>query len=410
MRRLTGKQRDFHQTVEAAQRILAVGIHVAAAVPAIASDCIRLRGKGHAEPRQVALARRAAQTAWALGPMYVKLAQSFSSRMDVLPPAVCETLRANTVDVRGGDNYRGSIATVERTQRDGRTVAVKRIDPRAARLLAVDARILRRVAVLARSRLMRADYAADLLEEFTDSISAQSNLHREAQALERFADLEDSMANIEFPKPLAVEDAGQTLVMTWLPGQDDQPTESQSPASAKRLMRLVFEMLFVHGFIHCDLHAGNWWTQQGGALAVVDAGFCYEIDDALQASFGEFFLGLSAGNGEMCADHAVAVCRRKLTAEEESGFRVGIQDLVGRTSGQTAEEFSLAGFARDLFGLQRRYGAHAKAEFIFPFVALLAVEGQVKQLDPKLNFQSIAGPIVLRGLLANERRRSQGAS
>lgn len=405
---LRGVSCNISAALEAARvvrRSVVVGAYTLLTIIPSISDVIRMRD--NSKGRQVALIERAAQTAWELGPVYVKLAQSFSSRMDIFPPAVCAALRTATVDVQAGGKYRGSIATVKKTALGGREVAEKCIDPRSAELLETDVKVLRAVAGIARSRVVKADYIADLMEEFTDSISVQADLRREARSLEWFKPLEDTLP-VTFPDPISVDENTGTLVMTWLPGQGAAASHAHDDSkTAKQLISLVFEMLFVHGFIHCDLHSGNWWMLDSGRLAVVDAGFCYEIDDDLQQNFGEFFLGLAAGNGEMCSDQALAVCKRKINSHNEAGFRSGIQKLVKRTSGQTAQEFSLASFARELFELQRRFGAHARAEFIFPFVALLAVEGQVKQMDPQLNFQSIAGPIVLRGLMENERRRAR---
>ncbi|MFD2351224.1 hypothetical protein ACFSTC_20675 [Nonomuraea ferruginea] len=123
----------------------------------------------------------------------------------------------------------------------------------------------------------------------------------------------------------------------------------------------------------------------------------------MRTHFTEFFLGMSSGNAEICATHALAAAARPVPPEAEKAFRRDMEGLIGSVTGLTAGAFSLAGFAARFFAVQRRHQAFSRAEFIFPLMALLAIEGQVKQLDPGINFQSLAGPVVLRSIVARAR-------
>jgi ubiquinone biosynthesis protein len=72
--------------------------------------------------------------------------------------------------------------------------------------------------------------------------------------------------------------------------------------------------------------------------------------------------------------------------------------LVERSHGLPAREFSLIEFAAEMFDLQRRHGVHAAPELIFPLLSLLVIEGTVRELDPDLDFQELAKPVLMRGL------------
>jgi ubiquinone biosynthesis protein len=158
-------------------------------------------------------------------------------------------------------------------------------------------------------------------------------------------------------------------------------------------------MLFSAGLVHCDLHPGNWWFLPDGRLALVDAGFVFRLDDTMRRRFMTFFLAMSAGHADVCADQALACSIRPVGREPERRFRADLADLVDRVHGKLAAEFSLLGFARDFFDIQRRHGAFSQAEFVFPLIALLAVEGQVRKLDPAADFQAVARPIILRAMI-----------
>jgi ubiquinone biosynthesis protein len=48
--------------------------------------------------------------------------------------------------------------------------------------------------------------------------------------------------------------------------------------------------------------------------------------------------------------------------------------------------------------LQRKFGIHAAAELVFPLLSLLVIEGTIRGLDPDIDFQQVAQPVLMRGL------------
>lgn len=356
----------------------------------------------------------AAVAAWcvALGPAFVKLGQLVSTREDLLDPEMCRLLREELALGHGLRRSAAPSAAVERrfgsiasVVRRG-DVAVKTCHPNVRARLELDLRVVEAAArAAARLPACRGVPVVELARDFCDAVRRQTDLAAERAALEKFARLEDRLA-VRFPRPLESPPGQErdTLVMEWVPGQDRAAAHHPGPVGGKRLLTLVFEMLFTTGEVHCDLHPGNWWFLADGTLAVVDAGFTYSLDRQTQDHFTEFFLGMAAGNAEVCADHAIAVSMRPLSAEAERGFREELGHLITGVHGMTAGSFSLARFIRDFFLIQRRHDAYSKTSFVFPLLALLAVEGQVKEVAPDLNFQQVAHPIILRGLLARNNK------
>lgn len=346
---------------------------------------------------------------WQLGPAFIKLGQLAATRQDLFPAQLCQELQRALA--RGGA-YRGraspvaehgSVADVRHEWIEGRELAIKTIRPGAADQLQLDLALLEGSA----KQLLRpfpglAGPLRAVLAEMCASVRAQTDLVRESVALDQFAELERAV-DVCFPRVQHDLSSDQQLVMTWLPGQDEQASQDRRRAVAQRLVLAVFEMLFVSGLVHCDLHPGNWWMLRDGRLAMVDAGFVYDIDDDMREHFAEFFLGMSTGNAEMCADHALAVAVSAVPPSRVCQFRADIAALIRDNTGLTAQDFSLTAFATQLFAIQRRHRAYSRATFIFPMMALLAIEGQVKDLDPTINFQALAGPVVLRSLALRAR-------
>jgi ubiquinone biosynthesis protein len=73
-------------------------------------------------------------------------------------------------------------------------------------------------------------------------------------------------------------------------------------------------------------------------------------------------------------------------------------DLVARNSGAAAEAFSVLGFATEMFALQRRFGLHASSEIVFPLLSLLVIEGTIRDLDPEIDFQQEAQPVLVKAV------------
>ncbi len=353
---------------------------------------------------------------WRLGPAFVKAGQLLSTRQDVLPPQLCRELQAAlafgreavrdpaTGELRIADV--GSVATVRRARVRGTEVAVKSIRPGTVERLELDLGVLRLLTaglmrLMPRSRLP----LPQIVHEITESVRRQTDLAGEADTLRRLATLERTLP-VLLPTVLPDRSNDRQLTMTWLPGQAGGRDFSSDKRVAKRLVLAVYEMLFITGVVHCDLHPGNWWELPDGRLAIVDAGFAYQLDDEMRSHFAEFFLGMASNNAELCATHALAACAVPVSAADEAGFRADMEHLISTTTGKTAGDFSLAAFAARFFAIQRRHHAYSRATFIFPFMALLAIEGQVKQLDPGINFQALAGPVVLRAIVNRARTGS----
>jgi ubiquinone biosynthesis protein len=376
------------------------------------SVAIGLVRSPRAEATQL-VGRALCEALWRLGPAFVKVGQMLSSRLDVLPEELCAELqeglafgRAHRAPTAAYHDV-GSVALVRRARIDSLDVAVKTIHSGVARQLETDLTLLTTLAGLADLVLWRwSAPMPQIVAEIATSIRRQTDLVAEADALRAMSGLELTLP-VAVPHVLDAQSDDTRLVMTWLPGQSGGRAFTNPRRAAKRLVLAVYEMLFVTGTVHCDLHPGNWWELPDGRLAIVDAGFTYELADDIREHFAEFFLGMSAGNAEVCATHALAVTISPVDSDLRASFRADMQELIQSTTGMTAGDFSLARFAGRFFAIQRKHRAFAKAEFIFPFMALLAIEGQVKQLDPGINFQALAGPVVLRSIVARARAKNR---
>jgi ubiquinone biosynthesis protein len=161
-------------------------------------------------------------------------------------------------------------------------------------------------------------------------------------------------------------------------------------------MAVVYQMLFVDGFVHCDLHPGNLYFDHDAGLVMLDAGFVIRLPDPVRRSFADFFINMAMGDGWMCGQIVIESAAEIADDCDLDGFRTELGELVTDASGAKSGEFDLARFAGRLFDLQRRFGLFPAPEFAFPLLSLLVIEGMIKVFDSDVDFQAEAMPVLRR--------------
>ncbi|RKT55201.1 ABC1 kinase family protein [Saccharothrix australiensis] len=363
-----------------------------------------------------------------LGPSYIKIGQLLSTRRDLLPAEVTTPL-ARLTDAASPPSRRrieravrrayrdrpwpfrefgwqpvacGSIATVhEAVTWDGRRVAVKVRRPGIERVMRQDfalaASAMTLLGVLPRLRrmpfkLMHAQVGGAILRQLDFAAEAAS-----------LAALRANLAgfdNVRIPEPLPELCTAETVVMEYVtdltrfePGELDADTRR---AVVRAVLAAIYEMLFVDGLVHCDLHPGNLYFDHRADLVMLDAGFVIRLPDPVRRSFADFFINMALGDGWMCAQVVIESAAHVADDCDLEGFRAGLGELVAETSGAKSGEFDLARFAGRLFDLQRRFGLFPAPEFAFPLLSLLVIEGMIKVFDSDVDFQAEAVPILRR--------------
>ncbi|WP_027659520.1 ABC1 kinase family protein [Salinispora fenicalii] len=362
-----------------------------------------------------------------LGPAYVKLGQVLSTRVDLLPPWLCRNLsrlhdRVSppsdlaavirtvpplvTSSVIGGaagltPAAAGSIACVYRAcLYDGRVVAIKVRRPGIEQTMRLDLALVGAVArVVGRLPAMRQVPLAEIVDQVSAAVYEQLNFVREAQSLTQLRENLSCLPDVRVPAVVSELSGHTVLVMEWI-GALERSTE-QTPARRTAMLnglRAAYQMLFQDGFVHCDLHPGNLYLMSDGTAVIVDTGFVRGLTDLTRRRFAEFFYYLVRSDGQRCAEILLSTALDGRGRYDRDGFREDVVALVARNSSVRASDFDLASFAATLFAIQRARGLYADPQFVFPILALLVLEGSVRELVPDVDFQAEAVPYVLRGL------------
>jgi ubiquinone biosynthesis protein len=362
-----------------------------------------------------------------LGPTYVKLGQVLSTRPDVLgvhlagglarlqervqpvsPETALIALREGLGDrligriswVDPTPIASGSIAQVHRAMMtDGREVAVKIRRPGIVRRIDSDARFLIGTAKLA-TRFGLQFPVVPWLQQFIDAVRAQLDLQREGQ---NYRDLRTNLAHIRgirIPEVVFELTTQSVLTMEFIGDlhhvdRMDLPCDPRQRALRVGLEAL-YQMIFIDGVVHADLHPGNVFFLRSGECVLLDAGVVARLDVPVRRDFVDFFFGLVTDRGVDCARiiHDNALYRSP--SLNRTAFDSDVSAVVSRFAALRARDFEVTSFAAALFGVQHRHEVYGSPDFMMAIVALLTYEGIVKRVQPDMDFQSIAHDVLLR--------------
>jgi predicted unusual protein kinase regulating ubiquinone biosynthesis (AarF/ABC1/UbiB family) len=248
-----------------------------------------------------------------LGPTFVKLAQIFASRADLIPEPYLQALgtltdrvppvpwsdiertlrsawRASPDDVvqqlQREPMAAGSLGQVHRARYQGRDVVVKVLRPGVEAVVDRDVRLSRAIvdAVYARCPHVHVMGFRIVLDEFDRHVREEMDFEREAMQCmrmrERFAD----EPRLRIPQVEAVLTRRDVLVLEFLEGTRIDQLDAQiaqgvvrADVLAETLIETYARMMLRDGVFHADPHPGNLLVNARGQLVLLDFGMVIDV-------------------------------------------------------------------------------------------------------------------------------------
>ncbi|BCH27810.1 hypothetical protein MesoLjLb_75950 [Mesorhizobium sp. L-8-3] len=311
--------------------------------------------------------------------------------------------------MKDGPVAAGSVAFVLRSEGAGKDeLALKIVRPGSERLIAWDLSIMRWLLRKAGRwiKVLEGLQLDGVFDSFAVLVTQQTDMTKEREFLERLRAILGPEIVVPRSYPslcsstvLAMEyvDSGQPIT------SPDIPIETYRTACLL-LLRKLYQMLFIHGLVHCDLHPGNVRIAADGRLVIFDFGLVAEMTDRDRILFRDFFIAL-ADRDTSTAVHCIVESITNLPGNSaDLAFERGVRDILTRHSGLKAGEFLIARFVMELFELQRKHGCLGAPGFANAVWALAMFEGLVRSRFPELDFQAEARPFVVSGLIRKLRQ------
>ena len=257
-----------------------------------------------------------------LGPSFVKIGQTLSTRSEILPPAYCDELaklqtecdplpfdqvKKALADIFG-DKLDGifseidsmplgsaSLAQVHRAQlRNGDAVAIKVQRPGVKATMAQDIDIMRimaqRVSRFAPGSMQVVDFS-DVVEEMWRTFLQETDFEIEAENLLVFRQLNKNVAFIDCPRVYPELCSEYCLVMEYVDGIPIYAHDRLREAGynleeiGEKMLDNYATQILEHGFFHADPHPGNILVRDG-KIVYIDLGIMGRLTPAERAAFG----------------------------------------------------------------------------------------------------------------------------
>lgn len=367
-----------------------------------------------------------------LGPTFVKLGQVLSTRNDVLPDAYCQAFEQLQDDVGPldaevvaeqlseelGEDWRdrfesfedeplatASIAQVHRARlADGRDVVVKVQRPGIAAKIASDLNILHVLSWAVQSEFpeTRSFDPRGILVQFERSITAELDFLQEAKNMKRFSDNFADVPEVRIPFVVHELTTEGVLTMEFLDGVGIRHARSRGfdmDKVGETYLRAAYDMLFLHGFFHGDLHPGNVLVLPDGRLGLLDFGMVGTLTREMRNNVLSILMAAQRGDYRTIARLFYEIAIKDERVDYPAMERDSIEVLERNLTSDDMQDIQIGRLVTDLANGAAKHGARVPLAYTMFFKALLTSEGLAKSLLHEQNPIAASKPYFEKMLL-----------
>ena len=379
-------------------------------------------------------AERMVTTLASLGPTFVKLAQLFAGRADIIPEPYVSAIGTLTDRVPGvpADHIRASLiesygappetvferfdvqplaaaslGQVHRARVDGRDVVVKILRPGVEALVAGDIRAARRILDLVASRLNPPHVSGlrTVLDEFEKRVGDEMDFRQEARYAQQVRLNFASSPNIRIPEVIEAYTRQRALVLEYIDGRrvdqlGDWITTGRVQADdvLRSVMELYVQMMMVDGLFHADPHPGNVFVDTEGRLTLLDFGMVVEVPVETRRTLVRTVFAAIRGDIESTVDGFYALGLIEPGADRATIVTLASQLIALANERTTATERleRLSRLADDVMATLYDFPVLLPGNMVYFARTAALIEGLGVRYDARFNAIRFATPIVLR--------------
>jgi ubiquinone biosynthesis protein len=412
---------------------------VPAAAPAL--RLLRLR-KPRAGSRGLRPGQRLAKALEDLGPSFIKLGQALSTRADLLGEQVTADLSAlqDRLPPFPGEAARAIIeAELERpiealfatfddkaiaaasiaqvhfaTTREGEAVAVKVLRPDIEKAFARDLDLFLWLADLVERTQpgLRRLKPVEVVRTFANTVRFEMDLRFEAAAASELAGNFAGDPTFRVPRVDWARTSRRVLTLERVGGIRVDNREALIAAGhdigaiLQNAASAFFNQVFRDGFFHADMHPGNLFIDEKGAIVVVDFGIMGRVDRRTRYFLADMLLGFLSGDYRRVAEVHFAAGyvppRQSIDAFTQAARSIG-EPIMGRP----LHEISVARLLAQLFQITEQFEMETQPQLLLLQKTMVLAEGMGRRLDPTTNLWALAQPLIEEWMRANRGPEAQ---
>jgi ubiquinone biosynthesis protein len=375
-------------------------------------------------------ARKLTETIAELGPSFIKLAQVFGIRADIIPQLYVEELRNlhdrvppfPTSEVRTriqGELKQpletifetfeleplaaASLGQVHRARYRGQDVIVKVLRPGVEELVATDIRVVQNLVFILEQfidhHIIRS--TRTIIEEFSRVIAEEMDFHHEADNVERFGELFRNSDFVIIPRVYREVTTTRVLVMQFFEGFRVTEVDEilrhniDTKKMIENLIEFYGDQLLVHGFFHADPHPGNILIRPDSRIVLLDYGMVLEITPELRQDLVRIVV--AAVRSEI--DELINLAYKLDMLEYDvspSVVREAAQAIISIHFDRSLTQRQIQEITYQILGTFYRFPLRLPSSFVYILRAGVLIEGIGIAYDPNFNSLTTAIPIYKR--------------
>jgi ubiquinone biosynthesis protein len=292
-----------------------------------------------------------------------------------------------------------SIAQVYEAQLNGKRVAVKITRPNLIDTINLDLAILNDIKpLIVRAVGLGKNFDIDaFLYEFRELLNRELDLSNEARNIKRFAENFADVNEVHVPNVHDEYSNENVLVMDYMEGVTIRKLSGVSPEKKKWYSGIIsasyLKQVYIDGFYHADPHSSNIILQEDG-IAYIDFGAVGTIDDELRRNMLNLFYGIYKKRLDVVFESFLKITGINKEDINVRRFKLDLDDIIAKQNYSSGERQS-----DNYATLALKYDLSLPSEFSTLERALILIEANCLELDPKFNLLENAKPVITRVLM-----------
>ena len=372
----------------------------------------------------------------AMGPSYIKLGQTLSTRPDIIGRDIARALEklqdkldpfnykyveevfahdfGCSPDVYFKEINHNAIAAASVAQvhyavgHDGKKYAVKVLRPGIAKKIEKDIRFFYLIAKLlkffsVKSRRLK---PVEVVDIFAEGIKLELDLRMEASAASELRENMTKDQGIVIPEIKWEVTSRNVITMEWIEGISISNVELLKERGydlkriASNLSVCFFNQAYRDGFFHADLHPGNLFVDENHNIAMVDFGIMGRLNKDTRYFVAEILRGFLSRDYNLVAKiHFEAGYVPKDKSVEL--FAQACRSIGEPIVGLPANKISVGKLLSQLLDITEEFSMETQPQLLLLQKNTVMLEGVGAMLDPEVNLWYLAEPWIEKWYIQN---------
>lgn len=230
-----------------------------------------------------------------------------------------------------------------------------------------------------------------MVDEYFKTLELETNFVVEGNNIRKFKENFKNEKNVQIPTVYFELITERVLVMEEMLGkrlsQEDSLKQESVVASevVKAGLRAYLKMVFIDGFFHGDLHAGNFFVFPHNKIGLIDFGVVGRLNTKTQTAIVNMLIALSKEDYTRLAYEYVDLAPFSESVNVDI-FAKELQSLISPYYGLTSKHMNIGKILMSSSSIAASQGLSVPTELMMFFKSIVSIEGLGQKITPDFDF------------------------